>query len=208
MNVYITGDRHGDFKDISGFCEKRKTTKEDILIILGDSGINYLGDIRDRAKKEYLSGMPITIFAIHGNHEARPNTLPDYKEKIWNGGVVYVEEEFPSLIFAKDGEIYDICGKKTIVLGGAYSVDKYFRIARGWRWYADEQPSEEIKQYAKEQLEKNEWKVDVVLSHTAPLEYEPTEAFLEGIDQERVNKDTEKWLDGIEKSLKKWIRKR
>ena len=45
----------------------------------------------------------------------------------WHGGLVYREEEYPNLVFAKDGEIYDIAGKKTIVIGGAYSVDKWYR---------------------------------------------------------------------------------
>jgi histidinol-phosphatase (PHP family) len=42
-------------------------------------------------------------------------------------------------------EIYNLGGKKTIVIGGAYSVDKYYRLMRGIHWFADEQPSEEIK---------------------------------------------------------------
>lgn len=45
------------------------------------------------------------------------------------------------------------------------------------------------------------WKVDVVLSHTTPLKYEPVEVFLEGIDQSEVDKSTEEWLDGIEDRL-------
>lgn len=46
-----------------------------------------------------------------------------------------------------------------------------------------------------------EWKVDVVLSHTTPLKYEPVEVFLPGIDQSRVDKSTETWLDAIENRL-------
>ena len=50
------------------------------------------------------------------------------------------------------------------------------------------------------------WKVDVVLPHTVPLKYEPTEVFLPGIDQSRVDKSTEKWLGKIEERLEygKW----
>ena len=51
------------------------------------------------------------------------------------------------------------------------------------------------------QLDKRGWKVDVVLSHTTPLKYEPVEVFLLGIDQSKVDKSTEKWLDGIEDRL-------
>lgn len=44
-------------------------------------------------------------------------------------------------------------------------------------------------------------KVDVVLSHTTPLKYEPVEVFLKGIDQSKVDKSTEEWLNGIEDRL-------
>lgn len=56
------------------------------------------------------------------------------------------------------------------------------------------------------QLDKLDWKVDVVLSHTTPLKYEPMEMFLFGVDQSKVDKSTEEWLDGIEDRLdyQKW----
>lgn len=204
--AYLTGDTHGSFERISAFCEQNETSKEDLLIILGDAGINYYGMVRDAYKKEYLAALPITILAIHGNHEQRPYTLPDYKEAEWHGGIVYMEEKYPSLLFAKDGEIYDINGKKTLVIGGAYSVDKYIRQMRaarfgGQEWWPDEQPSEEIKAYVESQLEKAEWKVDVVLTHTAPLKYEPVEDFIPGLDQSGIDKSTEEWLDQIEDRL-------
>ena len=45
------------------------------------------------------------------------------------------------------------------------------------------------------------WKVDIVLSHTCPLKYEPRETFIQGVDQSGVDKSTELWLDGIEERL-------
>lgn len=204
--IYITGDTHGGFKRIEAFCEQFQTSKDDVLIILGDAGINFSGEVYDSRKKQFLESLPITIFAIHGNHEQRPQTIGTYKEKLWNSGVVYYEETYSSILFAKDGEIFDFNGLKTIVIGGAYSIDKVMRIMYSWGWWADEQPSEKIKQYVEQQLEKCKWKVDVVLSHTTPLKYEPVEVFLPGVDQSRVDKSTEIWLDDIEEKLsyKKW----
>ena len=111
-----------------------------------------------------------------------------------------------ALLFAKDGEFYDIAGARTIVIGGAYSVDKYYRLMRNWGWWPDEQPSEEIKAYVEQQLEHCNWTVDTVLSHTVPVKYEPTEVFLQGLDQSTVDKSTEIWLGEIEKRLsyRKW----
>lgn len=204
--IYITGDTHGSFARVETFCEKMGTTKEDILIILGDAGINFSDGSHDRMKKEYLETLPITFFCIHGNHEQRPGTIETYKEKMWHGGSVYFEKEYPSLLFAKDGEVFDLNGRQTIVIGGAYSIDKMVRLIYGYGWWPDEQPSDEIKQYVERQLDGLGWRVDVVLSHTTPLKYEPVEMFLPGIDQSKVDKSTEKWLDRIEKRLeyRKW----
>lgn len=204
--IYVTGDTHGTFDRIANFCNMMSTTEKDVMIILGDAGINYDGGLSDFLKKDYLSFLPITLFCIHGNHEKRPSTIPSYKQKSWHGGMVYYEEDFPNILFAKDGEIYDFNGKKTLVIGGAYSVDMYYRLMKGLPWFHDEQPSDEIKAFTEKQLERVGWKVDVVLSHTAPLKYEPTEMYLEGIEQSKVDKSTEQWLDTIEDRLdyQKW----
>ena len=44
------------------------------------------------------------------------------------------------------------------------------------------------------------------MSHTTPLKYEPVEGFLSEVDQSKVDKSTEEWLDGIEYRLEyqKW----
>lgn len=199
--IYITGDTHGRFERVERFCERFGTSREDILIILGDAGINFSGGWHDRRKKEFLESLPITIFAIHGNHEQRPYTIDTYKEKMWHGGMVFYEEEYPDLLFGKDGEVFDLDGKQVIVMGGAYSVDKMVRLMYGYGWWPDEQPSEEIKKDVERKLGELGWKVDVVLSHTTPLKYEPVEVFLKGIDQSEVDKSTEEWLDGIEERL-------
>ena len=67
--IYITGDTHGQFERIENFCRRYGTGKDDVMIILGDAGINFSGGLRDQIKKEYLESLPVTIFAIHGNHE-------------------------------------------------------------------------------------------------------------------------------------------
>ncbi len=199
--IYLTGDTHGRFDRIFTFCEERNTSRDDILIILGDAGINYhLGSRADRLK-DSLKTLPITLLCIHGNHEQRPFSIDSYRERDWHGGKVYVEPQYPFLLFAKDGEIYDLDGKKAVAIGGAYSVDKFYRLIRHIAWYDNEQPSPEIKAYVESQLEKDGWQVDYVLSHTVPLKYEPVEVFLPMIDQSEVDKSTEIWLGEIEEKL-------
>lgn len=204
--VYVTGDTHARFDRIKEFCLNHNTQRSDVIIILGDAGINYSGGVTDMMKKEQLSELPVTIFCVHGNHEKRPFNIESYSEIAWRGGTVYWEAEYPSILFAKDGEIYDFDGFKTIVLGGAYSVDKDYRIRNNLKWWADEQPSDEIKVFAEHQLAVRDWQVDVVLSHTVPLKYEPVESEKFGIDQSKIDKSTEQWLDNIEDRLSynKW----
>lgn len=203
--VYYTGDIHGNANGIVAFANQHELTDSDKLVILGDVGANYYGNKRDRYCKDDLARMKPTIFCIHGNHERRPATLPSYKQKEWNGGMVWYEDEYPNLLFARDGDIFDIEGTQHLVIGGAYSVDKFYRLARNFLWFADEQPSAEIKAYVEEQISKQE--IDIVLSHTCPHKYVPREAFLPMIDQSTVDDSTERWLDKIEEQVdyKAWL---
>ena len=197
--IYITGDKHADFREVFYFCYANETTLDDILIVLGDAGINYYANDKDNELKNSLKEhYPITLFCIHGNHEERPENIKTYKTKKFHDGIVYYEEDYPNILFAKDGEIYNFNNKKVLVIGGAYSVDKYFRLARGYNWYESEQPSDETKNKVKSVLKDLDNKVDIILSHTCPYKYLPREMFLEGIDQSTVDNSTEYFLDEIE----------
>ena len=82
--IFITGDTHGDFSRLHTFCQRFETTREDIMIILGDAGFNFFGGQRDQNSKRGVSDLPITVFSIHGNHEMRPATLPSYRVVDWH----------------------------------------------------------------------------------------------------------------------------
>lgn len=198
--VYITGDTHGDFDRVLKFIDFVGTTTADVLIILGDAGFNYYEEGRRNLLKSKMSRVPLTFFCIHGNHERRPESIATYHEAKWHGGTVYEEDAFSNLIFAKDGEVYNIGSKSCLVIGGAYSVDKAYRT-EGESWWADEQPSEEIKQRVERKIVEMGDKVDVVLTHTCPFRYIPWEMFLSEIKQEHVDNSTELWLDKIEEKL-------
>ena len=209
MKYLITGDKHSHFSDVFTYIASVNNPTTTTIIVLGDAGINYYGFPKDDKLKSSLNKIGCTFFCIHGNHEMRPESLPTYQEMKWNDGIVYVEKDYSNLLFAKDGEIYNINGKKTLVIGGAYSVDRDYRIRMNPHcpfWWPDEQPSDIIKKRVENKLEENNWNVDIVLSHTVPLKYEPTEAFIEGMNQDMIDKSTEKWLQTIEDRLtcQKW----
>lgn len=200
--IYITGDIHGEVLRVEEAVEKFNIGSEDIIVLLGDVGMNYYGNNRgDKHRKKRMNKLGVPIFCIHGNHEMRPGTIVTYREMEWHGGTVYVEDEYPNLLFAKDGDAYDMDGKKVIVIGGAYSVDKWYRLQCGLSWFPDEQPSEAIKASVEQKLEELNWKVDAVLTHTCPERYIPGEAFLSSVNQATVDNGTEQWLDTIAERL-------
>lgn len=204
--IYITGDKHGSFRDVFDFCDEYDTTLDDVLIILGDAGINYFLDGRNFLLKELLQNLPITLFCIHGNHEERPENITSYLQDEFHGGMVYYEEMYPNILFAEDGEVYDFNGNKTLVIGGAYSVSREQMIEKGYNWYPSEQPNQATKEKVLRVLKEHNNEIDVILSHTCPLKYTPYETYKSGIDQSKVDKSTEHFLDYIEDntSYKKW----
>ncbi len=198
--IYITGDTHGQFDRLN----RLDYEYGDMLIILGDAGINFTLSNRDYLLKEYLSSFGIRFFCVRGNHEERPENISSYKEVSMFGGKVYIEPEFPNLIFAKDGEEYNIGGKSVLVMGGAYSVDKDFRIKYDYPWFKDEQLShEEMESIYNKVCGKH---YDVILTHTCPYKYEPSEVFKKEVDQYKVDRSMEYFFDLIEScvSYDKW----
>ena len=200
MGYYITGDCHAHFDKLIWLARfNKKLGKEDVIILLGDVGLNYFGADKDRENKKILADFPNYFLCIHGNHEERPYHIQTYRTQIWRGGEVYYEPEFPNILFAKDGEIYDFDGKKAIAIGGAYRRDKEYRLLTGLPWFQDEQPDDKVKSQVENRLNEVDWKVDYVFSHTCPLVYRPNRRNEEC--QEKIDLSTEEWRDKIAKKL-------
>lgn len=208
MKTFITGDIHGDItriKNIEKFCISNETSENDCIILLGDVGINYHGDFRDKIRKELMSKIPITFVCIRGNHEMRPEKIHTYQEKPFFDDIVYYEPEYSNILFLKDGHNYTIGEHNYFVLGGAYSVDKFYRLEKGYNWFSDEQLDEKERNSIDNFLTTNN-NFDIILSHTCPDEWQPTELFLSYIDQSKVDKTIEKWLSQVKSKIKynKW----
>lgn len=67
------------------------------------------------------------------------------------------------------GEVYCIEDISIFVMGGGYSIDKY-RRTEGVSWWPQEMPSEEEYNNALENLKRINYKVDYIITHTAPSE--------------------------------------
>lgn len=206
--VYVTGDTHGNFDRIKKWCDEQgDLTVDDVLIILGDAGINYYQNTRDMILKQEISSMPITLLCLHGNHEERPEncfgyTLEHVEELNCD---CWIQEIFPNIIFPKDGKM-TINGTKFLLMGGAYSVDKPLRQLYGWPWFESEQMSDQEMDRIRE-IVKEDPEYDFVLTHTCPMKYEPTHLFMKGVNQSKVDKRMERFLDEIEETVryKQWL---
>lgn len=80
--IYITGDTHRDFSRLRGISFNHN----DMVIILGDAGINYFLNEEDKFFKKSLNNMNVKLFCVQGNHEERPENISTYKEKNMFGG--------------------------------------------------------------------------------------------------------------------------
>jgi len=209
-DIYLTGDCHGDFMKFSWFVEDHKTTKKDIMICLGDVGLNYYLNRRDKKNKEKLQNLPLTFICIQGNHEKYARNIVSYEEIVLPNeqfenikGRFYYEPEFPNLLFAVNGERYEINGHSFLVLGGAYSIDKYYRLMNGWNWFEDEQMTEDEKNDVLESIKNyKDWQsVDYILAHTCPFKYQPRHLFLGNIDQSTVDNSMEYFLQDVEEMI-------
>ena len=179
----------------------------DVLICLGDTGFDYYGDERDARVKDKAERMGFTLLCIRGNHDRNPAALPGYRLVPWRGGEVYCDDRWPGILFARDGSVFDLDGRATIAIGGAYSVDKAYRLAKGYAWFPDEQLTAAEKGAVEAALDQRDWRIDTVLSHTCPAAFVPQEALHASVDQSTVDTAMEDWLQTVEERLayRRWF---
>ena len=170
--LYITGDIHGilsiDRLDGSNFPEGELLSKSDYVLITGDFGLLFLDDSLEKQLRKWLENKPWTTLFIDGNHENH-DLLDSFPVTKWRGGKVHKISD--SVYHLMRGQVYtlpvsDSKNIKIFTFGGADSDDKQWRTAASW--WAREMPSEEEYQEGMSNLEKHNWKVDYIFSHTAP----------------------------------------
>ena len=122
MELYITGDTHGDFSRFrpESFYEQERLTKEDVILVAGDFGGVWYGDSRDDAGLNFLDSRPFTTAFVSGNHE-NYDALAAYPQAEWHGGRVRTIR--PSVLMLERGQVFDLGGRMFFVMGGASSHD-------------------------------------------------------------------------------------
>lgn len=193
MSIWITGDCHGDVRKFSVDCfyeQKEMNQNEDYVIICGDFGLIWNCDEESKTEKywlDWLEDKPFTTLFVDGNHE-NFDRLYKYPVKEWHGGRVH--EIRPHVLHLMRGEVFEIEGKKFFAFGSAASHDirdgildpfEDADLIKQWRkepyrlfrinhvnWWKEELPSEEEMQNGINNLEKHDWEVDYIISHTPP----------------------------------------
>lgn len=195
MRFIIHGDFHGYFENLYALQELHNP--ETAIICLGDTGINYFLNDIDESKKEKLNSLGCYLYLVRGNHEMRPEHLKNIQDLNDNNvnGIVMYEPQFPNIRYFKDGGEYIINGKKTLVIGGAYSVDKWYRLANDYTWFEDEQLTTLERHIISAHTKGKTY--NVLLSHTCPFRFQPTFLFLGTVNQDNIDNSMELWLDRI-----------
>ena len=210
-NWLVRGDTHGNFNWIPTNLNNYKP-EETAIIILGDAGFNFYLNKTDERKKKEVNDLHYIIYCVRGNHEARPSDISRMLEVFDPevNGYVYLQNDYPYIRYFKDYGIYNIDGYTIGIIGGAYSVDKWYRLARVGvqnKMDYDYYNSKKTGWFPNEQLTEKEMeaatflfsgkKLDFVMTHTCPYSWRPTDLFLSGVDQSSVDNTMELWMDEL-----------
>lgn len=214
---YCIGDIHGIVQPIVDWAARVHdavgSLNEYGLIIMGDAGFNYYLNKRDTSAKKKANNLwGLTIYCVRGNHEQRPELVPgmkfDYDENVCNS--VFYEDDFMNIRYLMDGYAYNFNGLRTLILGGAYSIDKEYRLSRGYpyQWFENEQLSaREMQEIEELYTDEDTRPFDVVMSHTCPFSWQPTDLFLSFVESDSVDNSMEVWMDSFKDKIqwKLWL---
>ena len=198
--LYVTGDTHGDldFQKILDWTEATKLNKDkDYLVILGDFGYVWENkrDNYEKEKLDFISCLPFTTLFIDGNHENH-SRLNAMRVVNFMGGKAH--KVYDSIYHLMRGQVYNICNKSIFTFGGASSIDKHLRV-EGISWWKEEEFSYIEAETAYENLNKVNWGVDYVLTHSAPLSIKDK---LYGNNNLYAPSATERLLEAILRNIK------
>lgn len=204
MAIYLTGDIHGNierFEEVymAEHYHLPPLKKEDIVIICGDFGLPWSErmDPAEEFRLDFLEEQQAMFLFIDGNHE-NFHLLQALPVKEWHGGRVH--ELRPNVLHLMRGEIFQIQGLCFLAFGGAYSVDRRSRVL-DISWWKDEIPSAEEWANMEKHLAEVDYKVDVVLTHTAPMRFLQPKTKEIGIHWCNFQDEVAKRLSGLEPEI-------
>lgn len=157
--IYVTGDMHGDISRLRS-KEARRLRKNDYLIICGDFGFIWDGSPKEKRILKWLGKRKYHVLFIEGTHD-NLDLINTYPVKEWNGGLVHeISGKVRHLI---RGGVFNLDGSKVFAFGGGESHDADLRGHDMW-WH-EELPTPEVIAEARENLRRNDNKIDYIVTH-------------------------------------------
>ena len=158
--IYVTGDIHAnlDRKRLNFF---KSLKKDDIVIVLGDFGFSWNKSLQNSWNALDIECLTLSVMGNHENYDLIKSCAV---ERVFGADAYKLN---PRTFYLMNGEIYDIDGIKSFVFGGADSIDKAYRVPR-ISWWPEEIPSYSEFRRGLNNLEKNNWDIDLFLAHTCP----------------------------------------
>lgn len=172
MKILLVGDTHGDIGHCRLVIDAAKEQGCDRIFVLGDfgywehteQGVWFLHKL-----DLYASNLGIAVYFLDGNHDKTSLILERYSEAKDPEGFLLVR---PTIHYAPRGHRWTWDGVRFIALGGAYSVDKDWRLAAEARrgkpeslWFPEEEMSNNDMDTI---ILNNSSRVDVMLAHDKP----------------------------------------
>jgi predicted phosphodiesterase len=181
MKILLAGDTHGNIVHCQYLIRTALAKECDSVFILGDfgywehqkAGVKFL----DRLN-EYASALGMLVYFLDGNHDKTSLLMEKYGDLRNEEGFVIVR---PNVLYAPRGHRWTWDhGVRFIALGGAYSVDKDWRLQEEelhpgkyggpeTLWFPEEEMSDEDM----DRFLEDRTSVDVMLAHDKPRSSNP-----------------------------------
>lgn len=148
MRVLVIGDTHGNTPWLTGYIYPLAAALNvQSIIQVGDfgywehlpAGVQFLDDV-DAAGLETA----IPLHWLHGNHDKYSLTLQKYKHRDAEGFI----QVRPWVLYIPQGHVWEWEGRLMRAFGGAYSVDKAYRLSLEDKHYRQARQREEFRRGA------------------------------------------------------------
>lgn len=129
MRSLVLGDTHGNGPWLTNYVYPlARRLKVDAIVQVGDfgywehtpDGVKFLDDLEQTAM-----GCDIPIFWLHGNHDKHSMVVQRYRDHTTDEGFLVVRG---GVYYIPQGHIWEWEGVRMRAFGGAYSVDKDWRL--------------------------------------------------------------------------------
>ena len=192
--VLFCGDIHGELKKLIFLATQKYKLANACIIICGDFGIGFsdsqsIDMMCDNAVKRRMKENNLYIKVVRGNHDD-----PSYFDGNHNTDrIELLQDHVP----------FEVLGKTIYPIGGATSIDKELRLKynrenkKGHKsWWGGENVT-------KLDIDKLPNKVDIIISHEAPLNFDPVLVSRDNMSSDiyEAIRDDRKYLSEVENNV-------